>query len=349
MKKTIAILIFLIFTTFFKQIAYANEISKFSDVPANAWYKDAMLAVTATGAIDGFPDGTFKPQNNISVDQFIKIVVVATGNRIEEGSGYWAQTYIDFAMEKGFVLSGEFIDYKRPITRGEIARILVRALTDAIFMYDFSSYTAMIKDYTTIPKEYQDYILKAFISGLMTGYPDETFKQENNATRAEAVTMVHRLIDPKVRIAAKDPDNKNGYTNYIEPENLIRKVIELELAGNFQEAYKYLDSDFTKNGAFTVDDYRKQEKLHVSYKLKYFRLYYPNEQVTIHCKRIESSNDYILMAYGHFSNASVEYNSFAYGYAAKELKRKNGLWYLDITKSSLYTPNEYIFRFNEGR
>lgn len=330
--------------------SYAESNTKFKDVPDNAWYGEAVCRLTDDRAVDGFPDGSFKPAENVAVDQFIKMVVIASGNKIEAGKGYWAQTYIDFAAANGLVAAGEFVNYKRPITRGEMARMLVRALKDVVYMNDLSAYADMIADYDKTTAEYQEYILKAFGTGLMNGYPDKTFKYQNNATRAEAVTMILRLIDSGRRVSANDPANVSGeYTNYIEPQDLLRKVMELEMLGNFEEAYKYLDKGFTGNGVFTVEKYRAREELHVSYTYKYMSLYYPNVEYLLRCKLIDKKSDNeIVMAYCMFDRGIVDRtgDDDPYDAKAKTLVRTNGLWYIDL--SNTRTSNSYGFKYSEG-
>lgn len=187
--------------------------TKFSDVQDSAWYIESMYKLIETEAIDGFPDGTFKPQDNVAIDQFIKMVVIATGNKIEAGTEYWAQPYIDFAIENKLIESGEYSNYNRPITRGEMARILVRALKDEKYPENYVMYQTMIKDFGTTSDVFRDFILKAYIIGLMNGYPDKTFKYKNRASRAEAVTMVHRLIDQSERSTPEEPEqtDANGF------------------------------------------------------------------------------------------------------------------------------------------
>lgn len=325
------------------------DTTRFRDVKTSDWFYEYVEKLTAIGIIDGFADNTFRPHDNVAVDQFIKMTVIATGNKIDQGKDYWAKPYIDFAIGSGLVVQGEFGDYCRPITRGEMARILVRALKDVAFLKDLSKYESMIKDYNSISEEFREYILKACISGLMTGYPDGNFKYNSLATRAEAVTMIQRLIDPTIRAAAKDPENPGGYINYIAPEDLIRKVIELETSGNFLEAYKYLDEDFVKSRNYTVKKYRNDSRYHVSYMVKAFMQRYPDEEVFIRCKIINQIDDNTIeVAYGYYDKELANTNNGPYSAQAKKLIKRNGYWYIDLSNIKI-SDGSYIFRFDEGK
>lgn len=217
MKKLLCILLSVIgiFSMFTMSVA-AAEI-KFADVPDNAWYAEAVYRLVEDGVINGFEDNTFRPNDTLTVDQLIKMVVIATGNQLEQGIKYWAQPYIDFAIDKGIVLQGEFIYYKRPITRGEIARILVRCMKDEIYPDNYNMYQSLIKDFGTSSEAYREYILKAFVAGMMEGYPDATFGANKNLTRAEAATVVLRLTDKAIRKIPVLPA-QTGNEGFIEPD-----------------------------------------------------------------------------------------------------------------------------------
>lgn len=49
--------------------------NKFSDISGGDWYYNDVLVASKTGIIAGFPDGTFKPDENITHEQAVKILV----------------------------------------------------------------------------------------------------------------------------------------------------------------------------------------------------------------------------------------------------------------------------------
>ena len=69
--------------------AYALELS---DVDNNAWYYDVVQSSVEHGYINGYENGTFKPQNNVTYGEFYKMTAVATGLEIptENNGGHWA-------------------------------------------------------------------------------------------------------------------------------------------------------------------------------------------------------------------------------------------------------------------
>ena len=56
-----------------------REKGSFSDVSGEHWAKEAVEALADKGIISGFGDGSFKPDNNVTREEFVKMAVVAFG------------------------------------------------------------------------------------------------------------------------------------------------------------------------------------------------------------------------------------------------------------------------------
>ncbi|MDP2212126.1 MAG: S-layer homology domain-containing protein [Candidatus Aquicultor sp.] len=83
--------------------------SSFSDTSGH-WAAGYIEAIKAAGYINGYPDGTFRPNNNITRAEIAKIVVLAAGFTIDTSgagfsdiAGHWASDYILTAANKGVV------------------------------------------------------------------------------------------------------------------------------------------------------------------------------------------------------------------------------------------------------
>lgn len=167
------------------------------------WSRDYVNMLTGKGIINGYPDNTFRPEDSINADAFIKMAVILKGHNLANGSQYWASTFIAKAKEIGLVADGEFDSYERPVTRAEMARIVVRSLNET-YPEDMNEYKRGISDIGALP-EYSDYILKAYVKGIITGYPDGSFKGGNNANRAEAAAIIARMIEQGFRKVPQKP------------------------------------------------------------------------------------------------------------------------------------------------
>jgi len=82
-----------------------------------------------------------------------------------------------------------------------MAKIIVRACDESFSNYEM--YQSSISDYSKIPAEFKEYVLKAYSKGIITGYPDGTFGGTNTMKRSEATAVIARLIDPSQRKAPK--------------------------------------------------------------------------------------------------------------------------------------------------
>lgn len=102
----------------------------FSDVPNNAnteWYYTAVTELAGAGIINGYEDGTFRPANEVTYGQALKLIMMAAGYEDLSGTGSnWAKGFLDKALEDG--LLSQTVNLDRKITRSAIAEIAYKAL-----------------------------------------------------------------------------------------------------------------------------------------------------------------------------------------------------------------------------
>jgi hypothetical protein len=202
--------------------AYSVDAISFPDVPSSAWYLDDLQYILddARQIFAGYPDGTFKPNDTLTADMYIKLIVTVMGHKVENGKEYWASTYIQKAIEEGYIVASEdswivrkrpedeYFGYKQPIYREDMAKITGRALdiiTDDSEYRDPLSVCEMIKDYMEVSIMSKTNVIKCYDLGILNGFPDGEFKPKKILTRAEAVAVIRRLIDKSSRIIAELP------------------------------------------------------------------------------------------------------------------------------------------------
>ncbi|WP_161601484.1 S-layer homology domain-containing protein [Paenibacillus luteus] len=148
-----------------------------------------------TAYVKGYPDGKFKPENKITRAEMASLLV-----RVHEAGQssvstfpdvlgkYWAyQSIMDvqrMGLMKGYP-NGTFKPENK-ITRAEMAAIVMQWLK----LNDMASTKA--KD--TKGHWAEQTIARVMKAGAMTGYPEGSFKPEQPLTRAEAVTILNRLL-----------------------------------------------------------------------------------------------------------------------------------------------------------
>ena len=113
-----------------------SQTNDYTDVPADAWYNNAVSTLSNAGIIDGYEDGTFKPDGNITRAEFATIAVrffEATydgEDLFSDIAGHWAQDYINEAANAGIVdgyPDGTFGPQKL-ITRAEAMTMVNRTI-----------------------------------------------------------------------------------------------------------------------------------------------------------------------------------------------------------------------------
>ena len=71
-----------------------------ADVPANSWASGYINVAVTMGIINGYPDGTFKPENPVTYAEALKMILAAIGY-VPEGFTplYWPVTWVIKAHE----------------------------------------------------------------------------------------------------------------------------------------------------------------------------------------------------------------------------------------------------------
>lgn len=139
MKKVFLTLLLLLVTSGFVFV-YAQEYPIFSDLSPDHWAYDEIIYLANRGVITGYPDGTFRPEESVTREQFASLVVgVGVFGRTEETDeifidvpiNHWSNRAITAAVRHGIVIPKEHGDYfqrQLPITREDAAIWIVRAL-----------------------------------------------------------------------------------------------------------------------------------------------------------------------------------------------------------------------------
>ena len=117
--------------------ANLKRINSYTDVASNAWYNTAVSTLSSMGIIAGYPDGTFRPNANITRAEFVAIAA-----RFDPNGDKTAAAFSDILNHWA-----------------------------------------------------KDEISIAYNNSWVDGYPDGTFLPQRNISRAEAMTLVNRVLN----------------------------------------------------------------------------------------------------------------------------------------------------------
>ena len=177
----------------------------FSDTNASDWYYPHMEMLVNKGGINGYDDGTFKPNDTITNAEFVKIIVGIVNGKCSQGTIHWAENYMNKAVELGIVLTDEYTSekYDEPMKRQNMAKVVSRTM-DKIFheniVENTDEYTVRITDWEDTCSVCKPDVAQAYAKGVIAGMPDGSFAGRSFATRAEAITMIVRMIDKDYRV-----------------------------------------------------------------------------------------------------------------------------------------------------
>ncbi|MCI5604047.1 MAG: S-layer homology domain-containing protein, partial [Clostridia bacterium] len=109
--------------------------NKFIDVKIDAWYRDIVCTLVMAERIDGYDDGTFKPENPITRAEFAVLIakgkiIKSEDSQFSDVSNHWAAGYINALAQKG-IIGGYEDGTFRPddyVTRAEAVTMINRAL-----------------------------------------------------------------------------------------------------------------------------------------------------------------------------------------------------------------------------
>ena len=213
----------------------------FSDVPTSFWGYAEINDLSDKGIINGFPDGTFKPNAPISNAEMVTLVVRAysiANNRAlpgaATGSQAWYTPIFNAAASYNITTSGQFSGRENtPATRNDIALLISNALYYPV-PSDVSAVLGYFADATNLralSTSYQNAIAKAADAGIILGDNNRRFNATNNATRADAAAMVSRYLNHP---AAKQVANGSIL---IAAAASLQNVFEKSLIPEFNKLY----------------------------------------------------------------------------------------------------------------
>ncbi len=169
-----------------------------SDI-AGHWAESVITQWQSKSLIQGYEDGSFKPNNSITRAEFVTLMNNAKGfwsegsiNFSDVKSGNWFYSAVARAVAAGYVKGysdGSFKPGNR-ITRAEAAVMIANAArlsANEAGAYRFT-------DVGSIPAWARGSVGAIVAAGYMTGYPDGSFDANASISRAEAVSSLNRMI-----------------------------------------------------------------------------------------------------------------------------------------------------------
>lgn len=227
---------------------YSNDGEQiFTDVGTDHYAYEAVKTMKELGIINGYPDGSFKPQETVSRVEFATMMVKtlnlyvydkAQSSFNDMGSSAWAIPYVEAAKPylTGYKTStGISFKPDAPSVREDMAVALVKALKkEADNQVDLASYA----DKDQVSSNLRDYVSAAINKNIMVGEVVEGkkyFYPQRSLTRAEAAQLLMNVINEE-KITFDDKAEKvvigDSNTGTKEESTGIYKVSNIAVKNN---------------------------------------------------------------------------------------------------------------------
>lgn len=353
MKKVIAVLVVLILAIS-NIVVYATPVKGFKDVPNNFWANSYINKMNSSGYFKGYPDNTFRPENNISRLEFMIMLSRVVSNLYRDSivikQNDLKDVYVDNDV-KGITWALEdykkmtmylylFDEYKesanegkqilinafgpklepgKNITRAEAADILYNLYNKS----DIYIGSSKLKDITNHKFKLQIQSLESV--GILGGYPDNTFKPDNGITRAEMSKIVDTLIKKKIYLQNIKYNSAEAttvnYDKYLAPIDVIKTVLTQEKSGDYLDAYQYYSNDAKKEkGYSSYLDYMKTKLAQVSFNMQ---MYDPK---ILEYKEVKVDANTTKVYFRKYNSVLEKTETVK----IRELVMKNDKWYIDF-------------------
>ena len=168
-----------------------------SDIKGH-WAESQINEFISNGHINGYNDGTFKPNNSITRAEFVKIfnkyfgLTKTSGKVFNDTKNHWAKIEIDIAVTNGVCNGVSETEFRPndPITREQAAKMISNYMK-----LDDSNHDKLDKysDKNKVSSWALNSVEGIIEKGYMNGYEDKTFRPNNSITRAEAVVTLSRV------------------------------------------------------------------------------------------------------------------------------------------------------------
>ena len=184
--------------------------------------------------LEGYSEGNrimIKPNNNVKRGEFANMIYKLMHDEKEKvntdvlknlndvKSSDWYGSSVAYVLDKKIFDTGKNFRPNENVTRGEVAEVVYNVIkfydatktkeyTPGKYYYNFTDLSGPVSD-----------IIKQLAShGIVNGYEDKTFKQNNNITRAEVAKIIFTAFNRKSNPGKKkysDLDNKHWAYKYL--------------------------------------------------------------------------------------------------------------------------------------
>ncbi|SFT21931.1 S-layer homology domain-containing protein [Paenibacillus sp. BC26] len=187
--------------------AIANKKVSFKDVPSTSPYGNSIKGLASKTVINGYPDGTFKPDNQVTRAEFAVMLTKSLGISAAKSAqtskfkdvpvNSWYAAYVEAAVGSGIIAGFEDGSFKpnQTITHQEMVAMLVKAMRSVGY-----SETSTEDNHAAVPADVpawaSDYFAEAQQAKLINRTNDLFhYTTDAASTRKDCALLLNRLLN----------------------------------------------------------------------------------------------------------------------------------------------------------
>lgn len=182
----------------------------FSDLPASHQAYSAVQYLSSHGILQGYNDGTFRPDKKVTRAEAIKIIAasIAQGKIFTPGTsayadipaGVWYEPYVTFAWKELGIIDGPptatMFHGERTVTTVEFLKILL--LAHKVDPQSYSEIQLHLSSDVTDPAAwYYPYVRYALSSSILSVQENGTLNPAQQLSRAQVALFLHSFLTYK--------------------------------------------------------------------------------------------------------------------------------------------------------
>lgn len=177
----------------------------FDDIENVSWAKESIVKLAEKGILRGKQEGMFFPNDNITREEFVKIIVMGFEISAESeectfedtDKNAWYYPYVATAFNKGVVkgISDTEFGIGNKITRQDLAVIAYSAAIEQGKKFKEISDGFEFADNDQISDYAKEAVYALYASGIINGMDGANFAPDAYATRAQAAKILYQIIE----------------------------------------------------------------------------------------------------------------------------------------------------------
>ena len=182
----------------------AQDQAGFYDMSQAEWARAAVETLAEKGIISGDGDGRFRPNDGVTREEFVKMVLMAVGISSEGETctfldvfeDDWFYSYVGAAQKTGIIngISNDMFGVGLNISRQDAAAIINRAVEYTGKSFETKNDPVEFTDREQIADYAEEAVQQLCEYGIISGMGDGTFCPQEICTRAEAAKMIFGLL-----------------------------------------------------------------------------------------------------------------------------------------------------------